>query len=190
LSGRFDDELTTWVKTYTGELLSWAVRRTSDDAAAEDLVQETFLAAAEQIATFRRESQPRTWLYSILNNKIAEYHRRKAREQTASITPDDPAFSTFGADGHWIPENAPLPWEHADEHLLDNPDFVRIFEECLAQLPGEWHGCLTSKFLQNRPAEEICQELSISTTNYWQIIHRAKLKMRACLEQHWFAKDA
>ena len=56
-------------------MLSWARHKVKDTAAAEDLVQDTFLAAAEQIDTFRNDSSPRTWLFSILNNKIAGYYR-------------------------------------------------------------------------------------------------------------------
>jgi RNA polymerase sigma-70 factor (ECF subfamily) len=183
----FDGELTVWVGSYTRELLSWAARRTGDVTAAEDLVQETFLAAAERIAEFRRDSQPRTWLFAILNNKIAEYYRKKAKMQTTPWEGEDIAASTFAEDGHWKEEKAPRDWENPEESLFDNPDFVRIFEECLSALPANWHGCLTSKFFQNRSPEEICQELGISTTNYWQIIHRAKLKMRTCIEVRWFS---
>lgn len=66
-------QLTSWVKEYTRDMLSWARHKVKDTAAAEDLVQDTFLAAAEQIDTFRNDSSPRTWLFSILNNKIAGY---------------------------------------------------------------------------------------------------------------------
>jgi RNA polymerase sigma-70 factor (TIGR02943 family) len=180
------EELTSWVTSYTRELLSWAARRTGDIPAAEDLVQETFLVAAERFAEFRRESLPRTWLFAILNNKIAEYFRRKGRMQISPLDPGDPANLLFAADGHWKDETAPRSWESDEGPLFDNPGFVRVFEECLASLPPEWHGCLTSKFIHNRPADEICQELGISPTNYWQIIHRAKLKMRKCIELGWF----
>ena len=185
----FDQELTQWVRTYTKEMLSWASRRTSNVAVAEDLVQETFLVAAEKISSFRRDSHPRTWLFGILNNKIAEHYRNESRMQTSSLEPEDPALGIFSNAGDWKPQSVPLPWQPNDEHLLDNALFVRVFEECLAELPQEWHRCLTSKFIENRSAEDICQELGLSTTNYWQIIHRAKLKMRTCLQHHWFEKD-
>jgi RNA polymerase sigma-70 factor (ECF subfamily) len=182
------EELTSWVKEYTKEMLSWAFHRTSDIHIAEDLVQETFLVATEKFSTYRHDSHPRTWLYAILNNKIAESYRMNGRTKAISIghLPDLP--ESFSEDGKWKPDSIPLPWENADEQLFDKPEFTQIFERCLADLPVEWHACLSAKFLENRPAENICQELSLTTTNYWQIIHRAKLKMRSCLEQHWFLR--
>lgn len=185
-----DQELTNWVNAYTKEMLSWAVRRTSNATVAEDLVQETFLVAAERIGSFRRDSHPRTWLFGILNNKIREYYREKSRLPISASETEDPVSGFFADEGHWKRESAPAPWnDDDDEHLLKNEEFVKIFEACLAELPSEWHTCLTAKFIHNRRADEICQELGISTTNYWQIIHRAKLKMRACLENHWFKKN-
>jgi len=54
-------------------------------------------------------------------------------------------------------------------------------------LPGQWHTCVRMKYLLDKSGDEICQELGIATTNYWQIIHRAKLQLRRCIESNWFA---
>lgn len=182
--------ITEWVRLYTKDLLAWAQHRTSDPAAAEDLVQETFLAALERIASFRSDSQPRTWLFAILNNKIADHYRRTARSQTLPFDEERAVAEFFAADGHWTPSRRPAEWTDTDEsQLLDDEEFRAILDECLAALPPQWHSCITLRFLSGADAEAICQELGLSQTNYWQVIHRAKLRLRECLQQHWFTQQ-
>lgn len=182
-------ELTEWVKLYTKDLLSWAVHRISDRETAEDLVQETFLVAAEKSHSFDRRSQPKTWLFGILNNKIAEHYRARYRHGRQISGTEETLAAFFDADQHWTESAWPGEWSAESGHLLDNEDFVKILERCLGQLPEHWHACVTLKYLENRPPSDICQDLGISTTNYWQILHRAKLKLRDCLEHHWFKKE-
>ncbi|NUN69214.1 MAG: sigma-70 family RNA polymerase sigma factor [Bacteroidetes bacterium] len=180
-----DSRITRWVKDHTGELLSWAYHRTSDLKTAEDLVQETFLAAVERLDSFRSDSHPKTWLFSILNNKIADHHRRGMRHRTVPLDDDGPS-AFFDEQGHWRPNAAPGAWSDDDGHLLDDENFRAAFLDCLKKLPGPWHDCLTMRFLKDITPGTICQELGISATNYWQIVHRAKLSMRRCLQKEWF----
>ncbi|KAB2920646.1 MAG: sigma-70 family RNA polymerase sigma factor [Bacteroidetes bacterium] len=177
-------ELTRWVREYTGELLSWARHRTSDLHTAEDLVQETFLAAAESLASFRGDSAPKTWLFGILNNKIASYHASRARRPDAHSV----AFADdlFDERGHWKADTAPADWGSDETNPLDDEEFLRVLQRCLEQLPPLWHSCLTMKYLSDRETATLCQELGISVTNYWQLTHRAKLQVRRCIELRWF----
>lgn len=184
-----DTELSTWVRAYTKDMLSWAAKRTSNQSIAEDLVQETFLIAAEKYSTFRRDSEPKTWLFGILNLKIAEFYRSKKRIQTSQINSDDFSDLLFSENGKWRQNSAPKLWEDIETNLFNNQLFIEIFERCLGNLPDTWNQSLTAKFFSDKSPDQICQELGISITNYWQLIHRAKLKMRSCLEEHWFRKD-
>lgn len=178
-------EITRWVKLYTKDLLAWARRKVADIQIAEDLVQDTFVAAVEQFASFRSESQPKTWLIAILNNKISEYYRSKIKLPLLPSDSDTTLEFFFAPDGKWNESVMPLEWNE-EEHLLDNKQFLKILQSCLEKLPETWHSCIEMKFIAEHNAETICQELNISTTNYWQIIHRAKLQLRHCLEHHWF----
>ncbi|MFA5834286.1 MAG: sigma-70 family RNA polymerase sigma factor [Bacteroidota bacterium] len=181
--------LETWVKQYTSDLFNWAYYKTSDYQSAEDLVQETFLVAAEKMHNFRNESQPRTWLFGILKNKIAEYFRIKSK--TPQVHPNNKeSFDRFFnmSDG-WNKESLPHEWNFSEEQLFDNTDFNQIFEQCMKKLPVQWFACISMKYLEEKNPKIVCQELEISTTNYWQIIHRAKLQLRECLEHHWFNKQ-
>lgn len=178
--------LEQWVKKYSSDLFQWARHKTSDHQTAEDLVQETFLVAAEQIATFRNESQPRTWLFGILKNKIADHYRSKAHHVHIHLENDESFDRFFDGEGKWNKGFAPQAWNFGEVQLFDNADFTRVFEECIKHLPEHWNACISMKYLQDKDPKTVCQELGISTTNYWQIVHRAKLQLRECLEQHWF----
>ena len=180
--------LETWVKEYTSELFRWAYHKTSDVQSAEDLVQETFLAATEEMHKFRNESQPRTWLFGILKNKIAEYYRLKMKHPQIHPDTDESFDQYFNNAGGWNTERMPHAWYSSEEQLFDNTDFKQIFERCMKNLPEQWFACISLKYLEEKDPKLVCQELNISTTNYWQIVHRAKLQLRECLEQHWFTK--
>lgn len=175
-------QITDWVNAYTGDLLRWALTKTSDQELARDLVQETFLAAVQSLDHFKGQSNPKTWLLSILNHKIADHYRKK----TPVRMPDDQAFSQyFDSHGSWLDSARPHPWNSDEEHLLDNEEFNQVLQRCLDALPEGWSLSIKLKYLSEKKGEEICQELGLSTTNYWQIIHRAKLQLRECIENNW-----
>lgn len=176
--------LSEWVETYTSDLFSWALHKVSDHELARDLVQDTFLAAAEKIQNFKGESAPKTWLFSILNHKIIDFYRKKVRQP---VRVDNQVFSTFFDEGgEWKVEKRPGPWSNDDEHLLDDIDFQAVLKKCMDALPENWNTCVKLKYLMNKNGEEICQVLNITSTNFWQIVHRAKLQLRNCVEDNWF----
>lgn len=179
-------ELTEWVNLYTADLFSWAFQKTSDRQLSEDLVQETFLAAAEKSASFRNESRPKTWLFGILKNKIAAHYRKTLRLNIAHTPLTGEAVPFFNASGRWEENATPQPWPDDSEHLMDNPAFNRVFDDCVGHLPAVMNACIRLKFLDEKKGEQICRELGLTDANYWQLIHRAKLLLRDCLEKLWF----
>ena len=64
--------------------------------------------------------------------------------------------------------------------------FKKFFKNVLNALPENWNICVRLKYLSEKSGEEICQELDIAPTNLWQIIHRAKVQLRECVENKWF----
>ncbi|WP_026708020.1 sigma-70 family RNA polymerase sigma factor [Flavobacterium frigidarium] len=181
--------LENWVSQFSDELFSWAFYKTSSKETAEDLVQETFLSAYRKLATFEGKSQPKTWLFAILNNKIVDHYRLSARtiKQQFSIT-EDSGFQLsndiFTEDGCWRNDQVNPLWNQ-DEELLDNADFNLILQQCMEELPSKWKLAITSKYLTDKNTDQICQDLEMTTSNYWQVTHRAKLLMRKCLETKW-----
>jgi RNA polymerase sigma-70 factor (ECF subfamily) len=181
--------LEKWVKQFSDELFSWALYKTSSKETAEDLVQETFLAAFRKLDTFQGKSQPKTWLFSILNNKVIDYYRSSAKttKQNFSLTESSGVAITeglFNQYGCWKTNDVNPIWDQ-EEELLDNPDFNNTLEICMEELPTKWQLAITSKYLTQKNATEICQELEITVSNYWQIVHRAKLLLKKCLDIKW-----
>jgi RNA polymerase sigma-70 factor (ECF subfamily) len=184
-----------WVDLYSDKMFSWAFHKTGSKETAEDLVQDTFLAAVKGFDKFERKSNPKTWLFSILNNKIIDLYRKEVKNQVtyeASHTNSEGAsfFDTlFNENGGWQKSQAPGNWGATPENLLDDKNFVGVLQLCMGKLPANWNAAMRLKYLEEKKAEHICQELGIATTNYWQILHRAKLQLRKCLETGWFKKQ-
>ncbi|HMQ77357.1 MAG TPA: sigma-70 family RNA polymerase sigma factor [Flavobacteriales bacterium] len=174
-----NDDMAALVKQYTRMLLSHARARLNDQTLAEDLVQQTFLAAWEGRTRFAGESSPRTWLFSILKNKIADHYRKHYRDpQMASMDPED--VERFDSDGRWLPQHRPTDWQAEDAE--DKETLFVVLANCLDKLPETWRAAVEMKYLKECDAAAICQELGLSATHYWQQIHRAKLRLRACME--------
>jgi len=179
-------DLAGWVESYTSDLFTWALHKTSDEELARDLVQDTFMAAAEKLDGFRGDSSPKTFLFSILNHKIIDHYRRKVNKPYK--LDEQKLSSVFNADGDWLGNSKPMEWKEDETNLLDDDDFQSVLRDCIGNLPENWNACITFKYLQNKKTEEICQDLGITTSNYWQIMHRAKLQLRGCIENNWFKK--
>ena len=183
-----------WVEMYSDKMYSWAFYKTSSKEIAEDLVQDTFLVAFQSISKFEGKSDPKTWLFAILNNKIAEHFRKVYRNpiisESQANTPLGESFfdSLFDNNGQWKKEERPKEWQDADTHLLDDVGFIEVLVACLGKLPSNWTAAIQLKYLEEKKGDLICQELGIAPTNFWQILHRAKLQLRKCLENHWFKK--
>ena len=179
----------SWVNQFSDELYSWAFYKTSSKETAEDLVQETFISAFNKIDSFQGKSQPKTWLFAILNNKVIDYYRLSARTTKNNFhLTEESGFELsdglFNTTENWVNNQVNSIWER-DGELLDNPDFNLVMQYCIEDLPEKWRLAITSKYLSDHKADIICKELDITTSNYWQIIHRAKLLLKKCLESKW-----
>jgi len=179
-----NNDLTNWVNEFTGGLYKWAYYKTSSAETAEDLVQETFLVAAEKFSSFKGDSSPKTWLFAILNHKIIDYYRKKVK---MPVGIESGVISNyFDEHGSWQKEKRPNDWQDEENHLLDNNEFQKVLQKCLDALPEQWNMCVKLKYLTKKNSDDICQKLGIAPTNYWQIVHRAKLQLRNCVENKWF----
>jgi len=179
--------LTTWFTEYGDELYSWAVHKTSSKETAEDLVQETLLSAFKAFSSFKIGSNPKTWLFTILNNKIIDYYRASNTKKSINETEllgnrmDD---ENFNAEGHWN-RNPISAWANEKEHLLDNAGFLDILDKCIQNLPLNWRNVIISKYFDHKKGSQISKELNITSSNLWQMAHRAKLQLKDCLDKNW-----
>ncbi len=178
-----------WVERYADSLFNYAIARVSDREAARDLVQDTFLSALRGAHSFKGESSEKTWLFSILRNKIIDRYRKSAADRTSSFAEgaaeERMLENYFEADGEWKVSARPLDWHRGPDDDLRSQEFIGILQMCLARLKAGWRALFTLKYLEELEPEEICKELGISSSNYWVIMHRAKLVLRQCIEKNW-----
>jgi RNA polymerase sigma-70 factor (TIGR02943 family) len=176
-----------WFSEFGDELYSWAVYKTSSKETAEDLVQETLLSAFKAFDSFKAGSNPKTWLFTILNNKIIDYYRASSTKKSINETEllgnrmDD---ENFNSDGHWN-RNPVAAWANEEEHLLDNAEFLEVLNSCIQNLPTAWRNVIVSKYFDHKKGKQISKELNITSSNLWQIAHRAKLQLKDCLDKNW-----
>lgn len=184
--------ITDWVKLYTDDLVSWAAYKTKQQPLAEDLVQETFIAAFKNFDKFQKKSSPKTWLFSILKNKITDHYRSKYKQNLVNesdlLIKDDTSIldRIFNSNGEWQNASKPSAWDYNEEELLDNDDFNNVLKKCLELLNEKSYLSIQYKYIDAKDGKLICKELGISPSNFWQILHRAKLQLRECIDHNWF----
>jgi RNA polymerase sigma-70 factor (TIGR02943 family) len=182
-----------WPDRYGDELYRFALSRVSNADVAEELVQETFLSGLDGLATFRAEASERTWLFVILRRKIIDHYRRQARathvglEEISDQGPSEAEFFN-PENGHWAAQQAPASWLRADA-ALEQQELHAVLQRCQQRLPPQQEAVFALRYVEELSAEEICQELGLTSANYWVIVHRAKLQLRSCLEKHGLGKN-
>jgi RNA polymerase sigma-70 factor (ECF subfamily) len=176
----------TWVDLYADSLFRYALLRIADKAVAEELVQETFVAALSTAGNsrFRGESACKTWLTGILKHKLLDHLRQKYRHQASSIDVirENEIEDSFDARGNWRVK--PGKWGNPEKHY-EQQELMLIIMECIAALGERQADAFRLRELDGEEAEEICKVLKISAANYWVLMHRARLAMRRCMELHW-----
>lgn len=182
----------TWVEEHGDVLYRYALFQVKNEMAAEDLVQETFLAALKAQDKFSQQSALRTWLIGILKHKIADYFQQQWREQPLEELAEQENMDEkialadfFTKSGHWI--SPPAAWNHPFQ-ALEQEQFWQILQRCISNLPPKLEHLFTQKEINEVENEKICKELKITVTNLWVMLFRARLQLRQCLEQNWFGK--
>jgi RNA polymerase sigma-70 factor (ECF subfamily) len=173
------------VEALRPQLMRFARTQLRNDAWAEDAVSETLLAALEKPQAFAGGSQLKTWLVGILKHKVVDQLRKQSREVTLASEDDGQDLDEllFAADGHW--REAPKEWGDP-EHALRERQFFDVLEACVQHLPGVQGRVFMMREWLELETDEICKELSITSTNLWVMLHRARLRLRDCLQQGWF----
>ena len=179
-----------WVKSYADYLYSLALIKVSNKETAEDLVQETFLSALKAKSSFKNESSEKTWLTSILKNKIIDYYRKKdvLKDVSNYILDTETSFDEHffnKSDGHWLDDATPMAWKEFADAKVNGKEFNKILQYCIQKMPVKLVPVFVAKFLHDAESEFICKEFNITSSNYWVIIHRAKVLIRSCLEKNW-----
>lgn len=179
----------TWVDQHGDYLFRYSLMRVRNRESAENLVQETFLAAFESRDSFSGRSSEKTWLTGILKHKITDQFRKSFREKSITelqVDDEQTIDQFYDAVGH--PKQYPKSWMPDPQALLHSKEFWEALHSCLGRLPERTACAFIMRELDDRSTEEICRELEITSTNLWVMLHRARLQLRELLEINWFEK--
>jgi RNA polymerase sigma-70 factor (ECF subfamily) len=179
-----------WVDANADYLFNFAVGQLNDAGAAEDVVQETFLAATRSRDRFAGQSSERTWLTGILRHKICDHLRKTCRERAVRVDP----MPTHVEDSGW--EESML-WLHdiaaesqGPARRLELAEFRRNLEVALGTLPPRIAQVFQLYEIEERPNQEVCAHLNITENNLWVMLHRARKHLREQLGGWWFGDPA
>ena len=180
---------TAELDTHRRYLLRVAHLQLRDPDLAEDVVQETLVAALSAQAGFTGKSSVKTWLTGILKHKIVDAIRHKQRQPIIQASFDeetdlDDFDPLFKDNGGWAAP--PADWGDP-ENALSQRQFFDIMELCLERLPPNAARVFMMREVMELESDEICKELTITANNLWVILYRARMALRLCLEQNWFA---
>lgn len=175
-----------WVKNHGDYLYNFAYYRVNNKEVSEDVVQETFIAALKAQKSFRGESTELTWLLSILKRKVIDYFRKVSSGKERTVSDYTLPFQDEGMfEGHWLVNRLPKDWSTDADSSLNQEEFQQILEVCLSLLPPKWRSVFVLKFMEELNSDEVCKEAGCTPSNFWVIIHRARLKLRECIENKW-----
>ena len=171
-------------------LMRFARLQLRNDTWAEDVVAETMLAALEKPDSFGGKSSLKTWLVGILKFKIIDCIRANSREVASSVNCDEDAELedlVFAPDGHFRAEADEWP---NPEQSLNSKQFLEVMDVCINDMPQTMGRVFLMREWMEFSTDEICTELAVSSANVWVLLHRARLRLRECLQQKWFCNVA
>ncbi|MCB0477565.1 MAG: sigma-70 family RNA polymerase sigma factor [Crocinitomicaceae bacterium] len=180
--------LEQWVDEYSDFLYNLAYYKLYDEDLANDFVQETFISILKNEENLDSIGNPKSYLATILSRKVIDHWRKKEVKTTSN-------FSSFfhqdgKQEGHWKADAMSKNDLNFLENELDNKELREIIMECFEALPENQRIIASEKLLNDRDTDEICNEYGVSSSNLWVIIHRAKVRLRACIENKWYKDES
>ena len=174
-----------WISQYSDYLFNYTITRVSDRVIAQDLVSETFLAGLKSMVNFKGDASERTWLVSILKRKIIDHYRKiNSKKGRAEVTMGYSNYSD--TEGDWLEEKIADPFDKTAEDKLENSELGDAIYDCLDKLPQKQAEVFKMKTILGYDTQTICNELDITASNLWVIIHRARAALADCIGKNWF----
>lgn len=183
------------VEQYGPPMLRFASRHLTP-AAAEDVVQDAWIGVLQGVARFEERSSLKTWIFSILMNRIRTQAARERRtlpfsalaEETAGSDPALPPDRFLGTNHpespyHWaVP---PKSWGDSPEDRLLSEEVRAQIQRAIDALPTGQREVITLSDVEGWTAEEVCDLLRITPANQRVLLHRARSKVRHALERYF-----
>ncbi len=179
-----------WVDLYGNYMYRYALSRVGDTETAQDLVQEALVAAINAFERFQGRSSIKTWLIAILKRKIVDHYRQKSNRQTTDDieTIANRVDALFDDTGHW--KVKPNEWTVNPGLAYEQQEFMDVLYRCLAELPTRLSEIFMLREFEELSTSDICKQLSITESNNWVMLYRARMQLRSCMEQNWLDGDA
>ncbi|MFN3190835.1 MAG: sigma-70 family RNA polymerase sigma factor [Aureliella sp.] len=176
-----------WVDAYGDDFFRYARSRLRDAAAAEEVVQEAFMAGIRHLNSFAGSGSQRAWLMTILRRKVIDYVRSRNRILEQSWAGEtDPTALLFDENGRWKPGALPKVEPGA---RLESSELWDVVKGCLEGLPTGQADVFVLSVIDEMETEEICKELDITPSNLWVRLHRARLGLAKCVGTKWFSQS-
>lgn len=177
-----------WLRDHGDVLWRFVVGRVPSREIAEDIVQETFLAAIQARAAFAGSSSERTWLIGIASHKIADHfraQRRRTGDADAALTDNSGPETAdmagmYTAKGKWAKQ--PGAWGLDAGNTPENAEILAALHRCIQALPPSQAQAVWLRDLLDIPGLQVCKAMDISPTNLWSRMHRARAALRQCVE--------
>ena len=192
MSGNLLLDSRRWIEEHGDHLYRFALARVRNSDVAEDLVQETFLAALQGTCCDSGPTAEHKWMIGIIKHKIVDYFRTTAREPAHEFDQLDgrSADEDFLPDGHWKPAMAAMSgWPEKPDGLLERKQFWEVFATCLEKLPARAAQVFTLREMDDVETEDICRLFCLTPTNLGVILHRARKQLRNCLSVRYFGRS-
>jgi len=174
-----------WLENYGDLLFDFTLKRVMVREQAEDIVQEVFSSAWKNRESFDHSVQEKTWLFVICQRKIIDHYRKNQFRKHSALSTQEAEDDFFLEDGHFNNTYKPgHDWMIPQDTILQK-DFHQVLRGCIARLKELQEKVFSLKYLNHLEAAEICALLEITDKNYWVLMHRAKIQLRACLEKNW-----
>lgn len=173
-----------WVDRHGDVLYRYAVSRLRDPDSAEEVVQETMVAALRARDQYSGKGSEGAWLLGICRRKVVDHVRRRSRPDTGGggDLGHDPSEAMFDAKGNWRFD--PRVVKGRPEHALEQEEFWEAFRGCLEALSARQADAFTLREVDELTSDAICKELEISASNLWVLLHRARLNLTRCMKSH------
>jgi len=173
-----------WIDKYSDYLFNYTISRVNNREIAKDLVQDTFFAALQSMKNYKGNANERTWLIAILKRKIIDYYRKiNSKKGQAEVRIN---YNSDNNEGVWLEEQVADPFDKTAEDKLENDELGDAIFNCLEKLPEKQATVFRMKTIEGLETETICNELNITASNLWVILHRARNAMADCMEKNWF----
>ncbi|MDE3100403.1 MAG: sigma-70 family RNA polymerase sigma factor [Verrucomicrobiota bacterium] len=177
-----------WVELHGDYLFRYALIRVRNATMAEDLAQETLLAALQAKDRFIGDCSERGWLTGILRHKVLDHFRQQSQErisQTESMPEElEGRFDDVGVWKH-DPPLGPNEWGEDAAAQMQRKEFMAALRQCLDKLPRRCADAFILREMEATESGKIQELLGVSASNFWVLLHRARMQLRLCLEQNW-----